>query len=307
MRVNGNDSAFELGFECGGAGIKRTEFPGLNFLRLEALSVSLQKSANGTINVAAGVNILGVNIEGSVIARVGPNSPVVICPARSMFFVRGPIRMSALAARGEHRLQMLSWHSQAIPALDHWLHGHGINRTSRGMARNFGSKPIDPHFRESLKRFEEAKTNGSDATEPLLISVIYEAVGRIMLGPDQMQLSPVPVDLPDSLSRLSEAVRKKPSSNWSLKEASAMASYSPFHFSRVFKQLVGYGFHEYVDRCRTEHAVTLLVSSDLSVDHVATQAGFGTTQSLREAVREYVGLVPSEFRTLPEMFETTGV
>jgi AraC-like DNA-binding protein len=155
----------------------------------------------------------------------------------------------------------------------------------------------------AIGRFEEAKTEKTGITEPLLLSVIYEAVGRIMIGGDEMQLSPLPADLPEPIERLAGAVRENPSGNWSLKEASDMASYSPFHFSRVFKQLVGYGFHEYVDRCRTEMAVEMLVSTDIAVDNVATNAGFGTTQGLRESVRDYLGLVPSEFRSLPEVYE----
>ena len=304
MRLSQAHCALELGFECDGTAVKRTEFPGLNYLRLQALSVSITKTAAGSIEVGPGVNILGINIEGAVIARSAFPSQIIICPSRSMFFIRGPVRLSALAARGDHKLQTLSWHSNALPALEQWLQGHLQGKASvPTKPKNYGSKPIDPFFRDTLKRFEEAKSAAGDLTEPLLLSVIYESVGRIMVGGDQMQLTPLPSELPESLVRLAGAVRQKPSNNWSLKEASEMASYSPFHFSRVFKQLVGYGFHEYVDRCRTEQAVDLLLNSELSVDHVATQAGFGTTQGLRESVREYIGLVPSEFRSIPEIAE----
>jgi transcriptional regulator GlxA family with amidase domain len=60
------------------------------------------------------------------------------------------------------------------------------------------------------------------------------------------------------------------------------------------------GFHEFVDRTRTEYAVHLLTSTDHAIDVVATEAGFGTTQGLRESVKEYLGLVPSELRSTPE-------
>ena len=82
-----------------------------------------------------------------------------------------------------------------------------------------------------------------------------------------------------------------------------MAGYSPFHFSRVFKNLVGYGFHEYVDRSRTECAVEMLCTTDSAVDVVASSCGFGTTQGLRESVKEYLGLVPSELRAIPDPIE----
>jgi AraC-like DNA-binding protein len=220
-----------------------------------------------------------------------------------MFFIKGPVRLSALAARGDHRLQMLSWLSSTLPSLDQWLQTHAPSRNSQGHSRYVGCKPIDPDFVETIKRFEEAKSEKTEITEPLLLSVVYESVGRIMVGGDEMQLSPLPAELPEAIERLSIAVRENPAGNWSLAEASNMASYSPFHFSRVFKQLVGYGFHEYVDRCRTELAVGMLVSTDIAVDNVATNAGFGTTQGLRESVRDYLGLVPSEFRSLPELYE----
>jgi len=136
----------------------------------------------------------------------------------------------------------------------------------------------------------------------LMLSAIYEAVAKLMVSADEVQLATVPEDLPETLRILTQKVRSSPALAWPLKEAADMAGYSPFHFSRVFKQLVGYGFHEYVDRCRTESAIDMLISTESAVDLVASSCGFGTTQGLRESVKEYLGLVPSELRSLPEAF-----
>lgn len=306
MRNPANDSALDMNFECGQPGVKKIELPGLGILKLEHLGVSVPRSVSGTVGAAAGINVLGVNLEGAIIARAASYSRVLIVPPRSIFFLRGPVRLTSLVARGDHRIQLLSWGSVSIPALDQWLQATAPGRHAKGQYRSIGCKPIDPHFAEALKRFEEARTVSNELSEPLLVSAVYEMVGRIMVGGEQMLLSPLPGDLPEPIQRLTEAVRKNPAGSWSLKEASDMASYSPFHFSRVFKQLVSYGFHEYVDRCRTELAVGMLVSTDKAVDIVAAQSGFGTTQGLRESVREYLGLVPSEFRSLPEGYEQAG-
>jgi len=307
LRLTANESALELSFDCGLTGAKRSEFGGLSVLRLEALSINAPKSATGTVSIAAGVNVFGVNVDGAVIGRPASASRVVILPAQSVFFAKGPLRLSTLAARGDHKLQLLSWHSTALPSLDQWLQSHGPTRSGKGLAKRIGCRPIDPVIADALKRMEEAKSLNDAMTEPLMMSVVHEVVGRIMVGEDEMQLSMLPGNLPEALLNLASHVRVNPAGNWSLKEASELASYSPFHFSRVFKQLAGFGFHEYVERCRTEHAVSLLVNTELSVDHVATQSGFGTTQGLRESVRDYLGLVPSEFRSLPEIFEPTTV
>jgi AraC-like DNA-binding protein len=289
------------------ADAKRMEFGGLATLRLEALSVTALKSATGTVSVAANVNVFGINVDGAVIARPASSNRVLILPSQSVFFAKGPLRLSALAARGDHRLQFISWHSSALPALDQWIQNYGPNRSVRGLAKRMGCRPIDGMLADCLKRLDEAKAQNNPMSEPLMVSVVHEAVGRIMVGDDEVQLSVLPGNLPEALQNLAMQVRMRPAGNWSLKEASEMASYSPFHFSRVFKQLAGFGFHEFVERCRTEHAVSLLVNTELSVDHVATQSGFGTTQGLRESVRDYLGLVPSEFRSLPEIFEPTTV
>lgn len=303
MRIGPNESALEIGFDCGQCNIDRKDFPGLTYLKLEALTAAVARSASGVLSVAPGVNVLGINAEGAIIARSAQASRIVIVPPQSIFYIKGPVRLSALVARGEHCLNLLSWSSTSMPILDHWTSSYGQNRSSKGQIRNVGCKPINPNFVASMSRFDEAKSSPSELMEPLLLSVIWECVARIMVGGDEMQLSPIPFDLPEPLLKLAEAVRRNPSGTWSLKEASDMASYSPFHFSRVFKQLVGYGFHEYVDRCRTELAVEMLVSNDSPVDLVANLAGFGTTQALRESIREYLGLVPSEFRSLPEVYE----
>ena len=48
---------------------------------------------------------------------------------------------------------------------------------------------------------------------------------------------------------------------------------------------------------------SMLVSSDSPVDGVASACGFGTTQGFRESIKEYLGLVPSELRGLPEIVD----
>jgi AraC-like DNA-binding protein len=154
-----------------------------------------------------------------------------------------------------------------------------------------------------LSRFEEAIAGPKELMEPQVVSFIYEVVARLVVGLDQVQLAAVPLDLPDTIKDLVAKVRLNPSLGWPLKDAADMAGYSPFHFSRVFKNLVGYGFHEYVDRSRTECAVEMLCTTDNAVDVVASSCGFGTTQGLRESVKEYLGLVPSELRAIPDPIE----
>lgn len=296
------DSRVEISFECGlgATGLKRSEVPGFKYLKVEILSASVSKTATGTVVVPIGFNALCFNSQGALLMRDSADGSLTVVPPRSATFIRGGARLIVQAARGDHSAQLTTWQAAFTPLLEGWIAGRAGGR-QMPVRRTLGSKPIDPHLTGAMRRFEQAKVGG-DAAEPLLASVVYELVARLMTGSDQVQLAAIPLDLPDTIQALTVEVRKNPALPWPLKEAADAAGYSPFHFSRVFKSLVGYGFHEYVDRCRTEVAIDLLCNSDSPVDLVASTCGFGTTQGLRESVKEYLGLVPSELRAVPETY-----
>ena len=300
MRPDGNEPHIDLNFDCGASpgALKRIDVPGMNYVRLENSSGTVTRTATGYLVVPTGMSALCINLKGTLIARTGVQGKLVLIPPRSLTFIRGA-RLIVQAARGEHQTQVLSWENRVTPLLDNWITTR-IARASSGLTRNIACRAIDPHFKVAVARFDQALETPNEMMEPMVISVIYEIVSRLMVGSDQIQLAAVPHDLPDTIRDLVLQVRKNPALGWPLRDAADAAGYSPFHFSRVFKNLVGYGFHEYVDRCRTEAAVELLCSTDQAVDTVATACGFGTTQGLRESVKEYLGLVPSELRAIPE-------
>lgn len=297
---NDGDNTIEIQFECGpsAAGLKRTEMPGMGYVKLETITGNVPRIATGAAFVPAAVNALVINLHGTLMARSAPSGRLVLIPPRSLTFVRAG-RLVVQAARGEHETLLVTWPVRATPVLEVWLQGRTGARSS-AQNRAVACKPIDPHFVSAYERFNAAIKGPPEAMEPLVLSVLYEVVARLMTSGDQVQLAALPLDLPETIKDLIAKVRKNPAAPWPLKDAADMAGYSPFHFSRVFKQLVGYGFHEFVDRSRTECAVEMLVTTESAVDLVASTCGFGTTQGLRESVKEYLGLVPSELRAVPD-------
>jgi AraC-like DNA-binding protein len=290
----------ELNFDCGATpgALKRSDSASMTYIRLENLSGQVSRTSTGYVSVPSGTNLLCINYKGTVMARSGVQGRLVLIPPRSLAFVRSS-RLILTAARGEHQALLLSWHSNVTSLLDAWLQLRNRSGVA-GQTRTVASKPIDPHFTDAITRLETALEGNAETLEPMVVSVLYDVVSRLMIGLDEVQLAPLPVNLQETIQELVAKVRQNPANGWPLRDAANLAGYSPFHFSRVFKSLVGYGFHEYVDRCRTECAVEMLCTTDLAVDIVASTCGFGTTQGLRESVKEYLGLVPSELRAIPE-------
>jgi AraC-like DNA-binding protein len=60
-----------------------------------------------------------------------------------------------------------------------------------------------------------------------------------------------------------------------LEDAAAQAGISPFHFLRLFSDVLGVTPHQYLVRSRLRHAARLLSDHDRSVTDVAYEVGFG--------------------------------
>lgn len=72
--------------------------------------------------------------------------------------------------------------------------------------------------------------------------------------------------------------------------------YSVPHISRMFKEQTGVRLHDYVQKLRVEHAVTLLLRTNMSVTDIATSSGFESFRTFTRVFRELKGTTASEFR-----------
>ncbi|MGC3943163.1 MAG: AraC family transcriptional regulator [Chryseolinea sp.] len=73
------------------------------------------------------------------------------------------------------------------------------------------------------------------------------------------------------------------------------ASFSKFHFIRLFKSVYGYTPHNYLIKVRVEKA-KLLLSQDNSVLSTSQMVGFDSATSFTALFRKHVGKAPSEFQ-----------
>lgn len=81
-----------------------------------------------------------------------------------------------------------------------------------------------------------------------------------------------------------------------LEELSRLACFSPFHFHRIFRGLVGESLQEHVRRLRLERALADLRGSKRRVIDIALDAGYETHESFTRAFRSRFGETPSRVR-----------
>ncbi|WP_375739122.1 DNA-binding response regulator [Pseudomonas boanensis] len=80
------------------------------------------------------------------------------------------------------------------------------------------------------------------------------------------------------------------------KELARRCGMTPFRFSRLFKEVNGVGFMEYVLGKRMEFAKDLLANSQMPVTSIGYEAGFKDPSYFARAFKQFAGCTPSEFR-----------
>lgn len=92
-----------------------------------------------------------------------------------------------------------------------------------------------------------------------------------------------------------------------LEEASNRMHFSPSHFSKTFKKLMGMNYVTYVNMVRIEHAISLLNEGQQRMIDIALECGFTNIRSFNRVFKEITGYTPTEFSTQvdPDVYKTT--
>ena len=71
---------------------------------------------------------------------------------------------------------------------------------------------------------------------------------------------------------------------------------NPYYFSKFFKKCAGENFKDYVNRVRIQHAVSLLVSTDMKAYEIAMRVGFGDAKIFSENFQRIYHETPNAYR-----------
>ena len=81
-----------------------------------------------------------------------------------------------------------------------------------------------------------------------------------------------------------------------LDDLARVARFSPFHFHRIFRSVMGETVAGFVKRVRLERAIVLLSSPErLDLTTIAMRCGFGSSSTFSRAFRERYGTAPRRF------------
>lgn len=82
----------------------------------------------------------------------------------------------------------------------------------------------------------------------------------------------------------------------SLQQVSEIASFSPFHFHRLFKLMTGETLNEYIVRRRIEKSVIDILHSDRSISEISHKHGFNDNSVYTKTFKKFYGVSPIKFK-----------
>lgn len=80
-----------------------------------------------------------------------------------------------------------------------------------------------------------------------------------------------------------------------------IACFSPYHFHRVFRGMIGESVQHHVRRLRLERAALVLRESDTTILSIAQDAGYESNEAFSRAFKQACGVAPSVFRSHAEL------
>jgi len=133
---------------------------------------------------------------------------------------------------------------------------------------------------------------GSEVALELLAGALYESFAPGVSPPRAL---PRVAHLLAALERALDLIDADWASALSLHDLARAAALSPYHFARVFRELVGVPPHRYLAAVRLRHAARML-DEGASVTEACFDCGFGSLSHFIRAFRDRYGAAPSTLR-----------
>jgi AraC family transcriptional regulator len=110
-----------------------------------------------------------------------------------------------------------------------------------------------------------------------------------------------------AIARVIEAMREQLSEPLSLDDLAEIAVMSPYHFDRMFRQIVGIPPCQFLGALRIQEAKRLLLTTQMSVTDVCFEVGYNSLGTFITRFTQLVGLPPRRLRHLAEVLSTVNL
>lgn len=145
------------------------------------------------------------------------------------------------------------------------------------------------------KMYEEYKNRNKGYLE-IIRAYLIELIVKILRLMDNNKQSNISLQNQRIINHAIEYLRNNFNTDIRLEELAAKSFISKNYFSRLFKEVTGINFTDYVQNLRIDEACSLLKNTEMKVTDIAHQVGFKDMKFFYEVFKKHTGKTPGEFR-----------
>lgn len=101
------------------------------------------------------------------------------------------------------------------------------------------------------------------------------------------------------INRVIDYIDKNLSQNFTLEEVATVANFSPFHFHRIFRFMVGEPLNQFISRIRMERAASFLIATpEKTITEIMFDVGINDSSSFSRLFKKYMKMSPTDWRNM---------
>jgi AraC family transcriptional regulator, L-rhamnose operon transcriptional activator RhaR len=154
------------------------------------------------------------------------------------------------------------------------------------------SHEIGTLFEKMYVEYKNVKKGYNDILRAYLIELIV----KIFRYKDEKKNKSPLIKNQELINNAIEYMKTNYNSDITLSELAMQSFISKNYFSKVFKDVTGTNFSDYIQSLRTDKACILLQTTDMKVTDIAFQVGFKDIKFFYEVFKKITGKTPGDFR-----------
>lgn len=153
--------------------------------------------------------------------------------------------------------------------------------------------------RELFYECAEIKHNSEGAAELLLTGNVYKIMSyvfNLLSGNNENSVRESDYLKVENVERALELIHYDYKENLTVEYVAELTGYSKSNFCKIFKTVVGEGFHQALNRQRIECAIGLLSTSNMSIAEISEEVGFNEPKAFCRVFKSIYGISPGQYR-----------
>ncbi|MBQ4042544.1 MAG: helix-turn-helix domain-containing protein [Clostridia bacterium] len=149
-------------------------------------------------------------------------------------------------------------------------------------------------------RLLQSETESTDrAFRDVMISSLLNSLLITALRPHAKTESAAAPRTPQLMQTVAQILHTEYRTDLSLAGIAQTLHISVGHLGVLFKQTFGMNFNTYLNRIRLRHACDMLLASRMTMQEIAAECGYRSTEYFYYIFRKYMGTTPGEYRDGP--------